>query len=108
MACMARFLGLWAFYLNRCLQDQRVMRTRQVRQQPKDEFWNQSGAIAAETSASVAGVGSASRDLSHTRRKTTIFRQAGRPFNLQVGCYGGRVKHDICQYIEIINGLARE
>jgi hypothetical protein len=37
MACMARFLGLWALYLNRPLRDQRVMRTRQVGEQPKDE-----------------------------------------------------------------------
>ena len=37
MACMARFLGSWALYLNRPLQDQRVMRTRQVGEQPKDE-----------------------------------------------------------------------
>src|SRR5712691_9531619 len=37
MACMARFLGLWALYLNRPFQDQWVMGSRQVGEQPKDE-----------------------------------------------------------------------
>jgi len=37
MACMARFLGLWALYLNRPFQDQWVRGSRQVGEQPKDE-----------------------------------------------------------------------